>query len=160
MQPVTIGFQDVLQEERDVGPPHYQHVHHILEMLHLVVHMLALMEIVILQQEQQIAKPDYAQMPRQPLPLMLTALCIKRDASPQEKDVYKQLFSLNAQLIKEIIPPVLDTLDQMVFVKEMLEVHNVEPENVKMQQTLMQQTLIVENIRLDAKQQERDVLPH
>jgi hypothetical protein len=45
----------------------------------------------------------------------------------------------------------------MVFAKETLEVHNVDQENVKMHQTLMQQILIVENIKLDVKQQEKDV---
>jgi hypothetical protein len=160
MLPVVLGFQDVLLEERDVGLLHYQHVHHILEMLQVVLHILDLMEIVNSQLEQPIAKLNYAPMPQLQQTLIPTALLIKRDASLQEKDVYKQLYSLNAQHIKEIIQPVLDILDQMVYVKEMLEVHNVDQENVKTQQTLMQQTLIVENIKLDVKQQEKDALLH
>jgi hypothetical protein len=46
----------------------------------------------------------------------------------------------------------------MVSVKEMQEVHNVEAENVKMEHSQLKQ--IVQNIRLDVKQQEKDVLLH
>jgi tRNA isopentenyl-2-thiomethyl-A-37 hydroxylase MiaE len=114
------------------------------------------MEIVNLQLEPLIVKLKYALMLQQQLILMLIVLHIKRDASQQEKGALLQLYFLNVQLIKEIVQLVLDILGQMVYVKEMLEVHNVEQENVKTEHS--QQMLIVVNINTDAKQQEKHAL--
>jgi hypothetical protein len=105
---VVNGFLDASQEERVVGLVHCQNVQHTLEMLQLVLPILEMMEIVISQLEQPIAKLKYAPMPQLRQSQMQTVKLFKRDVSLQEKDVFKQLQSLCVQLMQEIFQVVLD----------------------------------------------------
>lgn len=69
--------------------------------------------------------------------LIMIARPIKKDVSQQEKDVFWEHQNLYALHIQEIILLVLDILDQMEFVKVMLEVLSVEPKYVKMLNTIL-----------------------
>lgn len=90
------------------------------------------MEIVNSQLVHLNVRPENVLMPQHHLLLMKNAKPIKMDVLQQVKVVYWQQQYLYVQLIQEIIQLVLDILDQMEFVKVMLEVQIAELENAKM----------------------------